>query len=421
LSAAGAGAAHEPAAAAPEAAALWAFEDEHCAELAARHGTPCFAYRASTVRASWEHLHSALTAAGRGGRLRVAYAVKANPHPELLALLASLGADFDCASAGELRAADAARRGHGGRLFLAGPGKREAELSLATGLGARVQAEGWEDLARLDALGAARDAVVDCNLRVHPLAAVEEERPIIGGSGPSAFGVDEERLPELLARAARLAHVRVAGLHVFAASNQRDASRLLSIHALVFDLARRLHERDALRLEQIDLGGGLGVPYAPGETPLDVGRWAAGLAALLAGHAWFQGELVVEPGRFLAAPCGVYLTRVVRTKESRGTRFAVLEAGLNHLLRPLLTGQPFPVRRVGRVGAAPATGAGARAVPTTLAGPLCTSLDRLGEVALPDDLAPGDLLAFGMAGAYGFTEAMPGFLSHPPAAEVWVA
>jgi len=120
---------------------------------------------------------------------------------------------------------------------------------------------------------------------------------------------------------------------------------------------------------------------------------------------------VMEPGRFLAASCGVYLARVIRVKESRGTRFAILEGGVNHLLRPLLTGQPFPVKAVGKSGPVRST---------TLAGPLCTSLDRLGEVLLPE-LAPGDLLAFGMTGAYGFTEAMAPFLSHEVPREIWVA
>jgi len=118
----------------------------------------------------------------------------------------------------------------------------------------------------------------------------------------------------------------------------------------------------------------------------------------------------MEPGRFLAAPCGVYLSRVVRVKESRGVRFVILEAGVNHLLRPLLTGQPFPVRAVGAAGPLR---------PATLAGPLCTSLDRLGDVDLPE-LEPGALLAFGTVGAYGFTEAMAPFLSHPVPPEVWV-
>jgi diaminopimelate decarboxylase len=128
-----------------------------------------------------------------------------------------------------------------------------------------------------------------------------------------------------------------------------------------------------------------------------------GLGDLLRANPWFQGELILEPGRFLSGPCGVYLARVTRVKRSRGVRFVILEGGVNHLLRPLLTGQPFPVRAVGARGAL---------APATLAGPLCTSLDRLGDVDLPE-VEPGNLLALGMTGAYGFTEAMAPFLSHP--------
>jgi len=380
---------------------LFAFNDAECRSLAAAHGTPCFAYRRSVAEDAFASLRAALPP-----RVRLAYAMKANPHPDLLACFAALGASFDCASIGELRRV-AALGLPPGRTFFAGPGKREEELRLALEMGVRVQAESFEDLARLDALASSEVAV---NLRVHPLG-IEEGARILGGSGPSAFGVDEEAVPDLLGRAATLRHVRIRGLHAFAASNQRDAAVLLAIHGPILDLAQRLHLEHGLVLEQIDLGGGLGVPYADGETPLDITAFGRGLEELLARHAWFKGELVLEPGRFLAAACGIYLARLIRVKESRGARFAILEGGLNHLLRPALTGQPFPVRAVGKTGPRHRT---------ILAGPLCTSLDRLGEVDLPD-LAPGDLLAFGMVGAYGFTEAMTHFLSHPVAKEIWVA
>jgi diaminopimelate decarboxylase len=380
---------------------LFAFADGACADLARIHGTPVFAYSLGVARAQWLRLRQALPE-----RLRLAYAVKANPHPTLLEAFAELGSCFDCASGGELARVHALGIGPG-RTFYTGPGKLTEELDLALAQGVRVQCDGWEDLERLEALAQGPVAV---NLRVHPMAGIREANRIIGGTGPSAFGVDEEDLPAFLDRAACLRKVTIRGLHVFAASNERDAGNLLATHGYVLDLARRLHQEHGLDLEQIDLGGGLGVPYAETEAPLDVAALGQGLSALLAAHPWFTGTLVLEPGRFLAGPCGVYLSRVVRVKESRGVRFAILEAGVNHLLRPLLTGQPFPVRAVG--GAGPLR-------PATLAGPLCTSLDRLGDVELPE-LRPGALLAFGTAGAYGFTEAMTPFLSHPAAAEIWV-
>lgn len=380
---------------------LFAFDDATCRVLAEAHGTPCFAYSSAVAEAGYRALRAALPA-----RARVAYAVKANSHPDLLARFAALGASFDCASIGELEKV-AALNLEPGRVFFAGPGKRRAELARAQAMGVRVQAESWEDLVQLDALASAELAV---NLRVHPAFEIAEGNRIIGGSGPSAFGVDEEALPELLDRAASLRHVRIRGLHVFAASNQRDAEKLLTIHGAVLDLAKRLSETHGLAFAQIDVGGGLGVPYAADEVPLDLARFGQGLAELLATHAWFQGELILEPGRYLAAPCGVYLARVIRVKESRGTRFAILEGGINHLIRPLLTGQPFPVKAVGK-------GEGTRL--TTLAGPLCTSLDRLGDVLLPE-LEAGDVLALGTAGAYGLSEGMTHFLSHPVPPEVWV-
>ncbi|MEZ6019162.1 MAG: type III PLP-dependent enzyme [Planctomycetota bacterium] len=359
-------------------------------------------YDAATARAGYQRLRAALPE-----RATIAFAVKSNPFPPLLELFAGLGASFDCASIGELERV-AALGLAGGRVYMTGPGKRAIELRRAYEMGARVQCEGFEDLARLDAMVTGELRV---NLRVHPSSGIEEGSRIIGGAGPSVFGIDEEFLPETLERARGLKHVRIRGLHVFAASNERRAERLLATYAVVFDLARRMQEALGEPLEHIDLGGGLGIPYSAGEAPLDVERLGAGLAALLEANPWFTGRAILEPGRFLSGPCGTYLARVIRTKASRGTDFAILEGGVNHLLRPALIGQPFPTHAVHKSGPARRY---------TLAGPLCTSLDRLGEVDLPD-LASGDLLAFGACGAYGATEAMTGFLSHPPAKEILYA
>ncbi|MBI1380618.1 MAG: pyridoxal-dependent decarboxylase, exosortase A system-associated [Planctomycetaceae bacterium] len=386
--------------------ALFPFDERTAFALAERYGTPLFVYSQAAAESSYTKLRAALPQ-----RARVAYAVKANPHAALLACFDRLGASFDCASIGELQRVEALRV-DGERIFFAGPGKREAELALALQLGARIQAEGLEDLVRIEALSS---GPVHVNLRVHPAFDTKEERRILGGNGPSAFGIDEEQLDEVLETARGLRHVRVRGLHVFAASNQRDARVLLDTHTRVFELARRLAEALGEPLEQIDLGGGLGIPYRPEHQPLDVVELGRGLTRLLVENPWFEGELLLEPGRFLAGTSGLYLARVVRTKASRGVHFAILEGGANHLLRPHLTGEPFPVRA--QRSADPIPGP---TQPYTLAGPLCTSLDRLGDVQLPA-LRAGDLINFGQCGAYGFTEGMTHFLSHPVPPEVWVA
>src|ERR1035438_1336495 len=154
---------------------LFAFDDAECQRLAEAHGTPCFAYSGAVATEQFASLRHVLLP-----RVRLAYAVKANPHPGLLARFASLGASFDCASIGELTRVEALLLSPG-RIFFAGPGKREAELRKALGMGVRVQAEGFEDLARIDALVDRETAV---NLRVHPSFDVDEGNRIIGGSGP---------------------------------------------------------------------------------------------------------------------------------------------------------------------------------------------------------------------------------------------
>jgi diaminopimelate decarboxylase len=401
---------------------LFALSDEGALALASSRGTPCFAYRLDLARDRYDRL-AALLARRSGGRAALAYAVKANPGRPLVAAFAERGAWFDCASIGELELLRGAGV-PGGRLLLAGPGKSEAELGLALSLGARIQADGLEDLERIDAIllsqspgpASGREMPIPVSLRVHPLSGVSESSPIIGGSGPSAFGVDEEELPSFLREAGRFPRVRIAGLQVFAASNERSARRLLDNHRIAFAIGERMAREAGLELDLVDLGGGLGLTYAEGEAELDLEAFCEGLGALLEANPWFKGRALIEPGRWLAGPCGVYLARVLRAKSSRGERFAVLEGGANHLLRPALTGQAFPARAPG-VGTTDI--AGAREVEQTLAGPLCTSLDRLGKVLLPL-LEAGDLVMLGQAGAYGATEAMSAFLSHPPAAEYWL-
>lgn len=378
---------------------LFAFSDPALQELAARHGTPMFAYSSEALTKSYSALRSALPAAAT-----IAYAVKANPNREVLAHLANLGASFDCASIGELERVFQLGVG-GDRMFFAGPGKRAPELSFAVEHGVRIQAEGIEDLTRIDSLAT---KPVSVNLRVHPSGGVLERDRIIGGAGPSAFGIDEEDVPAVLHAATRLPQVRVRGLHVFAASNELDAERLLATHRMVFGMARRLAVEHQVPIEMVDVGGGLGVRYTENCPTLDVEHLGRGIGRLLEEFADVTSRVVLEPGRYLAAPCGVYLARVVRMKTSRGVRFAILEGGANHLLRPALIGDPFPTRVVGKDG---------ELSPVTLAGPLCTSLDRLGDVLLPP-LEAGDLVAFGMTGAYGFTEAMTHFLSHPVPPEI---
>ncbi|MGB7449444.1 MAG: hypothetical protein WA892_09985, partial [Ornithinimicrobium sp.] len=346
----------------------------------------------------------------------LAYAVKSNPGGPLLQTLAAAGARFDCASAGEVARVRAA--GPDSPILMAGPAKSQADLRAAVYAGARVQVDGIEDVASLHAMGPARaGSDLHVSVRVNPAAPAQERSAIIGGGGPSAFGVDEEALPDFLAAVRSYPGVQVDGLQVFSASNELDAAALLRNHAIALAIGERMVERHGVQLRLIDLGGGLGIPYQADERELDIDALGTGLAGLLAEHPWFEGELLLEPGRWLSGPCGIYAARVIRTKVSRGVSFALLEGGINHLLRPLMTGQSFPVVNV-RLGSS--SRLNEEVTEFTLAGPLCTSLDRVGTGRLPVDTRPGDIVVFGQAGAYAYTQAMTHFLSHPAPAQHWL-
>ncbi|MEI6386124.1 MAG: hypothetical protein WCQ50_05770 [Spirochaetota bacterium] len=391
-----------------EEAGLFAIDGARALELAKKNTLPTFVYRLDLLEGRFRDLRAALPS-----RVRLAYAVKANPHPGVCGRLAALGAAFDCASEGELALVGGLGT-RGERVLFAGPGKSDKEIGMALDLGARIEADGMEDLEAIERHLEARgfSGTLPISLRVHPGAGhgVAESSRIIGGAGPSAFGIDEEDLDAFLGQAHRFKRLCVSGLQVFAASNERNATRLLANHRAALAIAEAMTTRNGLAIDLIDLGGGLGIPYSTDESLLDIAALGQGLGKLLEDNAWFKGELLLEPGRWLVGPIGVYLSRVLRTKHSRGSDFAILEGGVNHLLRPALTGQSFPVTAAGVQGKKQAT---------ILAGPLCTSLDRLGTLDLPP-LARGDLLVFGQAGAYGFTEAMKDFLSHPPAGELCI-
>ncbi len=373
--------------------------------------TPCFVYDLHRAATRFAALRAALP-----GRVRLAYAVKSNPGASLLRTFAAQGAWFDCASAGEIAQVLAAG-GTGDQMVVAGPAKSERDLHAAVYAGARVQVDGIEDVQRLD--GMHDGPPLRVSVRVNPAGGVSERAAIIGGGGPSAFGVDEEDLNDFLADAAAYKRVRVTGLQVFAASNELDAPTLLGNHATALTIGRRMAAEHGIGLELIDIGGGLGIPYAAGDDPLDIEALGAGHTLLLAEHDWFAGDLLLEPGRWLSGPCGVYAARVLRTKRSRGVRFAMLEGGINHLLRPLMTGQDFPITAVRPRGFG--NGSHETVAEFTLAGPLCTSLDRVGTGALPANLSAGDVIVFGQTGAYAYTQAMTHFLSHPAPAQHWLS
>jgi len=382
------------------------------ASLAEEFGTPFFAYDLDLIQRRVAALQDVLP---RG--FRVAFAVKANPALAVVAHLRRCSVGADVASGGELETV--LRAGfEPAAIAMTGPGKRDAELSAAVSAGIGViTVESPGELKRLETVAAAagvRQRIL-LRLAVSEDARLETVRLIGGVEGK--FGMPLGTLKEAARAAAASPHLELLGLHAFGASNLRDADLLADHVAELVEIARRVAADVGVPLRLVDAGGGLGIPYADGERPLDLDRLGRRLAAMRArwdaDAATRDTDVILEPGRFLVGPAGAYVARVVDVKGPDSAPVAILDGGINHVVRPAL------VRSEHRL-AVLATDAVRALVPTTVAGPLCTGLDVFATGAMLPRPRVGDLVALLDVGAYGFTESMPFFLSHPTAAEVAV-
>ena len=379
-------------------------------ELAERFGTPLYVYDLGVIDRQVEALRAALP-----HRVDLAYAVKANPALAIVAYLGALGLGADVASGGEL--ATALRAGiPADRIVMTGPGKRDDELRAAVRAGIRaVTVESLGELGRLERVARNEDQRQPVLLRAAVTEGARLERVrLVGDDGAGKFGMDAADLVDAARLAARSEHLELLGLHAFGASNVLDASALVAHAATTARAARELARLSGTTVRIVDAGGGLGIPYEPHEESLDLVGLGRGLAAIVDG--WQDdpllagARLLLEPGRFLVGPAGAYVASVVDTKTVDGTSVAILDGGVHHVLRPALVGTEHRVRLL-----SPST---RRPIPVTVAGPLCSGLDVLATGAAMAPPSVGDLMAVLDVGAYGFTESMPYFLSHPIPAEV---
>ncbi len=386
------------------------------ATLAETFGTPLYVYDLDVVESRARALRAALPSA-----VDVAYAVKANPSLAIVAFLGSLGLGADVASGGELETV--VRAGiDPSRAVVTGPGKRDDELTAAVAAGVRaITVESLGELDRLERIARAAERRVPILVRANAVGAASSERTrIIGDAGAGKFGMDRDDLGRAARQAARSPVLDLLGIHAFGASNVLDADALVAHARATVALARALAVEAGFSLRLVDVGGGLGIPYRDDEAPLDLSHLGRGFADLVACLATdpltSQTHLLLEPGRFLVGPAGVYLASVVATKAVDGSAVAILDGGINHVLRPALVRTPHRVSVLSRSPAMERR----RAASTTIAGPLCTGLDIIATVAAGSGPVVGDLVAVLDVGAYGFTESMPLFLSHPTPAEVAV-
>ncbi|WP_242186516.1 pyridoxal-dependent decarboxylase, exosortase A system-associated [Sphingomonas sp. CARO-RG-8B-R24-01] len=380
---------------------------EAAAWIAATGDTPLFVYDIEVVARRIAQFRVAMPDA-----VHLHYAIKANPFRPLLAAMAPLVDGLDIASAGEL--ALALPHMPAARISFAGPGKRDDELAVAIKAGITVNVESAGEAARALAI-ADRDGIAPrLAVRVNPDIELRGSGMRMGGRA-SPFGIDADQAAAV-ARTIVNAGADWRGWHIFAGSQALDAGAIIETQAATLALADRLSDEVGKQPPLVNLGGGFGIPYFPGERPVNVAAIGAALGEGLSARDQNGTRYAIELGRWLVGEAGVYLTRVVDRKESRGETFLVVDGGLHHQLAATgnlgtVVRRNYPVAiATPRVGSATET--------VSVVGPLCTPLDRLADRVTLPVAEVGDLVAVFMAGAYGLTASPTAFLGHAPAREL---
>jgi len=375
-------------------------------------GTPAFVYSSDLLRKRAGELRAAMP-----HRLALHYAVKANPYAPVLKVMSELVDGFDIASGGELAIVQAAGIDPS-LISFAGPGKRTAELEAAIQAGATINLESEGEAER--ALAAAERLGITPRLaiRVNPDFDLKGSGMKMGG-GAKQFGLDAERVPDLV-RHVVAAGAEWRGFHIFAGSQALDAAAIIETQSQTLKLAARLAEQSGVSLPRCNLGGGFGIPYFPGDLPLDIQAIGAALEEEFSRlpDCLIDTQFCLELGRYLVGEAGVYLTRIVDRKISHGEVFLIVDGGLHHQLAAsgnfgTVIRRNYPVAIASRFDA-PADDE------ASVVGCLCTPLDRLADKAGLPHADVGDLVAVFCAGAYGATASPANFLGHGPAAELLI-
>jgi diaminopimelate decarboxylase len=386
--------------------------DGHKATDLAAEGTPLFVYSAALIRERVASLRKAMPA-----QIALHYAVKANPYIPVLKLFTTLVDGFDIASGGELTILRAAGIDPAIVSF-AGPGKRDAELEAGITAGVTLNLESEAEADRALRIAERNGQTPRLAIRVNPEFDLKGSGMKMGG-GAKPFGLDAERVPAL-ARKIIASGAEWRGFHIFAGSQALDAEAIADTQGQTLDLAARLAHETGVPLPHCNLGGGFGIPYFPGDAPVDTVRIGEALAARLATlpDELAETKFCIELGRHLVGEAGVYLCRVVDRKISHGEVFLVTDGGLHHQLAAsgnfgTVIRRNYPVAVATRFGADVEEEA-------SVVGCLCTPLDILANKGGFPRAEVGDLVAVFCAGAYGASASPANFLGHGAAREVLI-
>lgn len=385
-------------------------------DIAARHGTPAYVYDLGHVRRRVTELRAAL-----GGTFRISYAVKANPNAQVLRAMRDLVDTLDVSSAGEIDRALAAGWPPG-RIGFTGPAKRTAELQCA--VDARlgdVIVESLDEIDRLAATAAAAGIRQSVLIRLCPDTVVPGFGSRMAGK-PTQFGIEENLVDEAVAAIRRSPALQLNGFHLYAGTQCLKAEAIVANIDATLSLFEAASIRNDLCPRRLIVGSGLGIPYHDGDRPLDLAAIGPAVQERVArfrqDQHFAETELLLETGRFLVGEAGVYLTRVITTKLSRGHAVVICDGGMHHHLAAAghlgsVLHRNYPIAKVATDLPPIETWK-----PQLIFGPLCTSIDLLANQLPLPPLRPGDLISIASSGAYGLSSSPVGFISHPPPAEV---
>lgn len=383
-------------------------------EIAEEFGTPLFVYDRGVMERKMALLQSTL-----GKHFRICYSVKANPSQAVIRFFLSRGCGLEVASGGELFQAIEAGADPS-RVLFAGPGKSLAEIEYAirSGIG-EIHVESTDELDRLEETGRKTGIRARVAVRVNPGAEAQGGAMQMGGKA-APFGIDEEKLENVVGRMANSKVMDFSGVHIFTGTQILDHRVLLRQYRKGMDIARNIAVMSGKPLRTVDFGGGLGIPYFTGDKELDLVALDRELSPILAGSRkdkeFAEAEYVIEPGRYLVGESGIYVTRVNSVKSSRGKKYLVVDGGLNHHLAASgnfgqVIKRNFPILLLNRWNEEPVE-------TVDIVGPLCTPLDVLGRDVRFPPADRGDLVGILQSGAYARSASPAGFLSHPSPPEI---
>lgn len=371
------------------------------------HSTPLYLYDLKIIEKQHQLLKKNLP-----NQINILYSVKANPNINICSALKRLGTGAEIASSGELYIAIQAGFSPD-QIVFDGPGKTKKDMEYAIKTGIKtINAESIEELKTIDRIAGGLSKKVDVCLRINPIIHGNNAKMHTAG-GAQKFGTDQETAYRTIQTAMKLKNICFCGIHVYIGSQIFDHKLLADTLSKTIDYALEASQKLGFELKQINLGGGLGIPYNDSEKPFDIISFGKLIKETIdAKKALLQNtQFFMEIGRYLTSESGIYLTKIIDIKKSRGETFVIVDGGINHSFLPIIMNKNYPTLIVNKL-------AEKKTTLVNIGGTLCTSIDMFSKKILMPKPEIDDVIAIFNSGAYGFSASMLYFLSHPLPAEV---